>query len=257
VPKASSNKGQKRQDDWLDCLNQLLKTGNLKKHIRLVVEKLVKLPNVPQKKAKFENFLKNVGIKSPAIIAEAWGVISKVLEEMKAKKSALSKSLGDVSAVKEKNVENSENSNEQVIKTEIMENETKSEKETTKEKSKKRKRQKKSTSEEDLETSKNLENIDVKGNEEENKIKKRRKIQRIMWIQILNTWKTKKAMRLTLRRRMMLRKRKQIHRMAEIRNLKFWKMKQNQKCNLAKESLENEKGKEKAYLKKDRKTAKI
>jgi len=86
VPKASSNKGQKRQDDWLDCLNQLLKTGNLKKHIRLVVEKLVKLPNVPQKKAKFENFLKNVGIKSPAIIAEAWGVISKVLEEMKAKK---------------------------------------------------------------------------------------------------------------------------------------------------------------------------
>ncbi|GAB0088459.1 Cell growth-regulating nucleolar protein [Sergentomyia squamirostris] len=58
--KPSQNKGQKKQEAWTDIIQTVLQRDDLTTRLRGVLQQLTKHENVPRKKAKFLNFMKNV-----------------------------------------------------------------------------------------------------------------------------------------------------------------------------------------------------
>lgn len=60
VPKANANKGEKKQKLWIDVVNNLLNSEtNLSIEERNFLNILSKYDNIPRKKIKFLNFVKN------------------------------------------------------------------------------------------------------------------------------------------------------------------------------------------------------
>ncbi|KAF3421333.1 hypothetical protein E2986_08299 [Frieseomelitta varia] len=60
VPKANANKGEKKQKQWIDIVNNLLNSGtNFSIAERNFLNILSKYDNIPRKKIKFLNFVKN------------------------------------------------------------------------------------------------------------------------------------------------------------------------------------------------------
>lgn len=53
VPKPSSNKGERKQQSWLEVIQAVLKKPNLGKQQRSLLESLSGVSNVPRKKPKF------------------------------------------------------------------------------------------------------------------------------------------------------------------------------------------------------------
>ncbi|KOX81348.1 Cell growth-regulating nucleolar protein [Melipona quadrifasciata] len=75
VPKANANKGEKKQKVWIDVVNNLLNSGtNLSIAERNFLNILSKYDNIPRKKIKFLNFVKNaVGNKvNGQVINNVW-----------------------------------------------------------------------------------------------------------------------------------------------------------------------------------------
>uniref|UniRef100_A0A7G3ADZ6 Putative cell growth-regulating nucleolar protein n=1 Tax=Lutzomyia longipalpis TaxID=7200 RepID=A0A7G3ADZ6_LUTLO len=58
--KPSQNKGQKKQEAWTDIIQSVLQRDDLSTRLRGVLHTLTKHQNVPRKKPKFLNFMKNV-----------------------------------------------------------------------------------------------------------------------------------------------------------------------------------------------------
>lgn len=60
VPKANANKGEKKQQAWIDVVNNLLNSEtNLSTAERNFLNVLSKYDNIPRKKFKFLNFVKS------------------------------------------------------------------------------------------------------------------------------------------------------------------------------------------------------
>ncbi|XP_076287385.1 uncharacterized protein LOC143212433 [Lasioglossum baleicum] len=75
VPKAGANKGERKQQEWLNIVNGILNNSkNLSNTERNFLNTLSKYDNIPRKKAKFLNFVKNaVGNKvNLAVIDSVW-----------------------------------------------------------------------------------------------------------------------------------------------------------------------------------------
>ncbi|CAG5074828.1 Similar to Lyar: Cell growth-regulating nucleolar protein (Mus musculus), partial [Cotesia congregata] len=59
VAKASANKGERKQQEWIKIINNVLATSNLTKDETNFLKSISKHENVPRKKGKFLNFVKN------------------------------------------------------------------------------------------------------------------------------------------------------------------------------------------------------
>mmetsp|Transcript_88760 Transcript_88760/g.248374 ORF Transcript_88760/g.248374 Transcript_88760/m.248374 type:complete len:302 (+) Transcript_88760:71-976(+) len=77
--KESSNKGQKKQDTWVDNVQKMVEdpTSAIAAHTRSNMEKLLGFTNIPRKQKPFANFVKNsCKIWDERKIGEMWDVIA-------------------------------------------------------------------------------------------------------------------------------------------------------------------------------------
>ncbi|XP_049812958.1 cell growth-regulating nucleolar protein [Schistocerca nitens] len=84
VPKPNSNKGECKQHEWLEVVRGVQSQENLPKCLKTVLDSIVKFENVPRKKPKFLNFLKNNHIKiAPHDIDQLWDLLEKEHKRVK------------------------------------------------------------------------------------------------------------------------------------------------------------------------------
>merc|ERR1712048_1295655 len=77
--KESTNKGQKKQDAWLQNVQRKIEdpSSAISPEVRSMLEKLLGFDNIPRKQKPFTNFVKNsLKIWDDKKIAEIWDVIS-------------------------------------------------------------------------------------------------------------------------------------------------------------------------------------
>lgn len=60
VPKPSQNKGQRKQEAWIDIIQSVLDRPDISQSVRSTLNMLTRHENVPRKRPKFANFMKNV-----------------------------------------------------------------------------------------------------------------------------------------------------------------------------------------------------
>jgi len=83
-PKSNANKGKKKQDEWMTILRENLSLSNATPSMRNLVDRILVFENIPRKKSKFENFIRNcLQIKESNLIGEVWSLISKAWENVK------------------------------------------------------------------------------------------------------------------------------------------------------------------------------
>lgn len=84
VPKASLNKGQRKQEAWTDVIEKVLSRSDLSHSVRSTLNLLTKHENVPRKRPKFANFMKNVS--RGTSVADVNKVFDLIEEAFKAEK---------------------------------------------------------------------------------------------------------------------------------------------------------------------------
>lgn len=69
-------KGEKKQEAWINHItNAVANAKNMNPQVKALLNQIIGFDNIPRKKAKFENFLKNsVRVRNPIIISQAWEV---------------------------------------------------------------------------------------------------------------------------------------------------------------------------------------
>jgi len=76
VPKANANKGEKKQEAWVEQVQGAIDKAKANPKLKDVLLKIKNCSNIPRKKAKFENFLKNsMRIYDFSLITESWNLI--------------------------------------------------------------------------------------------------------------------------------------------------------------------------------------
>ncbi|XP_054013424.1 cell growth-regulating nucleolar protein [Hylaeus anthracinus] len=78
VPKAGTNKGERKQQEWINIVNNILNSKvNLSNAERSFLNTLSKYENIPRKKGKFLNFVKNaLGHKTnPEVVEKVWNIM--------------------------------------------------------------------------------------------------------------------------------------------------------------------------------------
>lgn len=89
---ANSNKGEVKQQQWLQRLHQEAKEASkLNPAVAGLLNRVAEYPNVPRKKAKFENFMSNsLRVSNKSLIGQVWDIFNeagkKVFESAKQEK---------------------------------------------------------------------------------------------------------------------------------------------------------------------------
>ncbi|XP_055894704.1 cell growth-regulating nucleolar protein-like [Biomphalaria glabrata] len=74
VPKV--NKGEVKQEQWIEKVQKAIEVSASNTKLKDILEKLKEYPNIPRKKQKFENFLKNsLRFHNQALINQLWDVL--------------------------------------------------------------------------------------------------------------------------------------------------------------------------------------
>jgi len=74
-----ANKGDLKQQEWMKKIEEASETNNLSDEGRKLLETLLDYDNIPRKKGKFLNFLKNsLKIRSTQLGEEVWNTFSNV-----------------------------------------------------------------------------------------------------------------------------------------------------------------------------------
>jgi len=86
VAKANQNKGQKKQEAWVDLVRSITeKKKNLSGGVTKILETISSYDNIPRKKAKFLNFMKNsFRFMKYNELEEAWNLLEEAMKENKA-----------------------------------------------------------------------------------------------------------------------------------------------------------------------------
>ncbi|XP_029646391.1 LOW QUALITY PROTEIN: cell growth-regulating nucleolar protein-like [Octopus sinensis] len=72
----AQNKGEVKQDAWLQKVQTAIDKSNSKPNIRNLLERLKDYPNIPRKQAKFENFLQNsLRVRDQWLVKEIWDIL--------------------------------------------------------------------------------------------------------------------------------------------------------------------------------------
>lgn len=90
VAKPERNKGAQKQESWTEIIqNQLTQRKDLDGHTRNILERVSNQTNVPRKKDRFINFVKNSMRISPNSALAIWSIVEKALEEFKVKEDEI------------------------------------------------------------------------------------------------------------------------------------------------------------------------
>ncbi|GFW67763.1 cell growth-regulating nucleolar protein [Trichonephila clavipes] len=75
VPKPTSNKGELKQEMWIEHINSTLATKKISGPLSGLLGQIVNHTNIPRKQKKFENFISNsLKIRNKRLITEAWEI---------------------------------------------------------------------------------------------------------------------------------------------------------------------------------------
>lgn len=83
VAKPNKNKGAQKQESWTETLQNLINKPGLDPQIKRIVERIAAQTNVPRKKPKFINFVKNSMKISLDNANKVWDVVEEALDEFK------------------------------------------------------------------------------------------------------------------------------------------------------------------------------
>lgn len=77
VPKPTSNKGEVKQEKWIEHIHSVLATKKISGPLSGVLKDIVTFSNIPRKKSKFENLLSNsLKIYDKKLISAAWEIFA-------------------------------------------------------------------------------------------------------------------------------------------------------------------------------------
>jgi len=84
-PKASTNKGERKQEAWIEAINKAVSDSrDMSPALRQVLSTLTQHSNIPRKKKKFENFVSNsVHVRNQALVEQAWKVFEAAVAKPK------------------------------------------------------------------------------------------------------------------------------------------------------------------------------
>lgn len=73
---AKANKGEVKQEAWIEKVQKAIEQSSSNGQLKGLLMKMQDYPNIPRKKAKFENFLKNsLRCLSPHLISQCWDLL--------------------------------------------------------------------------------------------------------------------------------------------------------------------------------------
>ncbi|XP_015792129.1 cell growth-regulating nucleolar protein [Tetranychus urticae] len=159
------DKGQKRQQDWLNKIKEAVSKVNLSGPTEMALNKLLEYPNIPRKKSKFINFASScVGIRKPEVVEQIWNIFeeaNKATDESKPDKSKPDKSKPDESKPDESKPEDSNDELKETKKVKKDKSKRKAEKNTNGDDSSVKSRKKKKHKRENEATEQSSENQHV------------------------------------------------------------------------------------------------
>lgn len=72
-----THKGDIKQQAWIQKINELVKRPNVSRKVRELLEQISGFDNVPRKKAKFQNWMKNsLKVHNESILEQVWNIFS-------------------------------------------------------------------------------------------------------------------------------------------------------------------------------------
>lgn len=72
-----THKGDVKQQAWIQKINELIKKPNVSPKVKELLEQISAFDNVPRKKAKFQNWMKNsLKVHSESILEQVWNIFS-------------------------------------------------------------------------------------------------------------------------------------------------------------------------------------
>ncbi|KAL0596614.1 Cell growth-regulating nucleolar protein [Plecturocebus cupreus] len=72
-----THKGDIKQQAWIQKINELIKRPNVSPKVRELLEQISAFDNVPRKKAKFQNWMKNsLKVHNESILEQVWNIFS-------------------------------------------------------------------------------------------------------------------------------------------------------------------------------------
>ncbi|XP_067126560.1 cell growth-regulating nucleolar protein [Centruroides vittatus] len=81
-PKPASNKGAVKQQEWIEHIKNTIATTKVEPLLQHLLEQIITYPNVPRKKFKFENFIKNcLRCGNVKYINRAWEIFDKAQKQ--------------------------------------------------------------------------------------------------------------------------------------------------------------------------------
>lgn len=73
-------KGQKKQDEWINKLQDLITNSKFNRDIENYLNRILKYDNIPRKKIKFLNFIKASIVKDDKIAEKLWTIIEQTIK---------------------------------------------------------------------------------------------------------------------------------------------------------------------------------
>ncbi|KAL1790151.1 cell growth-regulating nucleolar protein [Sigmodon hispidus] len=74
---AKTHKGDAKQQAWIQKINELIKKPNVSPKVRELLQQISAFDNVPRKKAKFQNWMRNsLKVHSDSLLEQVWNVFS-------------------------------------------------------------------------------------------------------------------------------------------------------------------------------------
>lgn len=74
---AKTHKGDAKQQAWIQKINELIKKPNVSPKVRELLQQISAFDNVPRKKAKFQNWMRNsLKVHSDSVLEQVWTIFS-------------------------------------------------------------------------------------------------------------------------------------------------------------------------------------
>ncbi|XP_074678226.1 cell growth-regulating nucleolar protein isoform X1 [Strix aluco] len=84
---AKTNKGDAKQQEWIQKIHQVMKKPNISPKVRNVLEQMRAFDNIPRKKVKFQNWMKNsLRITDSTLQDQVWDIFSEATRNISCEK---------------------------------------------------------------------------------------------------------------------------------------------------------------------------
>ncbi|NXI50828.1 LYAR protein, partial [Chloroceryle aenea] len=84
---AKTNKGDAKQQEWIQKIHEVMKKPNISPKVRNILEQMRAFDNIPRKKVKFQNWMKNsLRITDSALQDQVWDIFSEATRNISSEK---------------------------------------------------------------------------------------------------------------------------------------------------------------------------